>query len=477
MMPATMTAMAPLQMLQTLSQTDPKNKRIVDFVLAQGMTPQEVAAYVSGGGFGLTEQQRSDFGRKMSQKRNLQSFLDVLKNAAAVALPAYGAYKGVQLARSVLGKQPLQNMASSILKSGASAQASQPSTGANVQGIVSGIASIFGFRSKPLINAVSQLVQETGKTVQEVYEDLAKNHDLSTPEKAEQAAQVKIAEIQGEQTAPISGKTLTERHEKMKTIKPAAELKKSLAKDMKSSVIRRTNYNPNDKTLTVIFNNGHTYEYDDFPEDEYRKLTAGTVAAKTSGENQYGAWWVGKSPSAGASFNALVKAPGYNYRRVGDTAISKEEETELAAAGAPKAAAEKIVRPMERVEEAAGRGKEFAGKGRLPLTEQQRANRMRVLRKNAAQIRSMEPSARREALLESTEQMLHELEHYDKILSGKKVKLVDKENARFQKDQAKKFINTALLSLPAAVVKQLKDKVETMDATELLKLLRKFLKK
>lgn len=47
-----------------------------------------------------------------------------------------------------------------------------------------------------------------------------------------------------------------------------------------------------------------------------RFFSNGAVPAKTSGQNEHGRWWVGKNPSLGAAFSALIRQGGYQYERL-----------------------------------------------------------------------------------------------------------------------------------------------------------------
>lgn len=62
---------------------------------------------------------------------------------------------------------------------------------------------------------------------------------------------------------------------------------------------------------------GPVYEYSGVPDSMYNLFRQGAVPARTNGQNKWGKWWKGKSPSMGASVNVLLKQGGFNYRRVG----------------------------------------------------------------------------------------------------------------------------------------------------------------
>lgn len=85
--------------------------------------------------------------------------------------------------------------------------------------------------------------------------------------------------------------------------------------ELNSSNIYGFQYDPRDNKLRVRFNNGGVYEYDNVPSFVYKMFSRGAIPAKTTGQNQWGAWWVGKNPSLGASFHELIR-DHFPYARV-----------------------------------------------------------------------------------------------------------------------------------------------------------------
>ena len=83
-----------------------------------------------------------------------------------------------------------------------------------------------------------------------------------------------------------------------------------------SSNVYGFNYDPKSKELLVRFNSGSVYHYDDVPNHVFRIFQSGAFPAKTSGRNQYGQWWVGKTPSLGAAFAEYIRNKPYPYQRV-----------------------------------------------------------------------------------------------------------------------------------------------------------------
>lgn len=86
--------------------------------------------------------------------------------------------------------------------------------------------------------------------------------------------------------------------------------------DLQSSNIWGFNYDPRSGRLKVRFQRGPIYEYEGVPPYIFNIFQKGAVPAKTDGENQWGRWWIGKSPSLGASFFSLIKNGGYDYTRI-----------------------------------------------------------------------------------------------------------------------------------------------------------------
>ena len=84
---------------------------------------------------------------------------------------------------------------------------------------------------------------------------------------------------------------------------------------LQSSNIYGFQYNDKTGELMVRFNSGSTYKYDGVPPSIFKVFEKGMVPAKTDGSNEFGRWWVGKSPSAGASFYEMIR-DRFPYERV-----------------------------------------------------------------------------------------------------------------------------------------------------------------
>jgi hypothetical protein len=86
--------------------------------------------------------------------------------------------------------------------------------------------------------------------------------------------------------------------------------------DLNSSNIFGSSYNPQTGQMKVRFQGGAEYEYDGVPANIYRAFSKGNASAKTTGSNQYGAWFEGKNPSLGAAMNQYIKQGRFPYRRL-----------------------------------------------------------------------------------------------------------------------------------------------------------------
>ena len=89
-----------------------------------------------------------------------------------------------------------------------------------------------------------------------------------------------------------------------------------------SSQINGFAYDPETGKLQVQFHGkypqaaGSEYEYDDVPPWVFDLFQRGAIGPKTSGENRWHRWEKGKTPSHGAAMNALIKAGGFNDRKM-----------------------------------------------------------------------------------------------------------------------------------------------------------------
>lgn len=510
------------QLLKQISSQSPKNRKIINYLLSQGLTEDDIANYLSGQG--LSESEKSDVKRKMASQKRVGTFLDVLKTAVPVVAGGYATYRMMQSAAPAVqqalgamgGGQPgaprggivgailgnimggqggtqqqaplpqqqiitptqggslaktslglpdqdeddgMGSMAKSFLNATVKPALAKPGA---IKDMVKSVASVFGFKNKTLVNAIANLAEETGKDVKQLYNELSKEGDLSTPEKAIQVVKGKLAEI-------VQGYKMGGREFTAKTV---AETNKSLKKDLASSVIKRTEYNPERDELRVIFNNNHTYMYEDVPEDVYQNLTKGGTKAKTKGENEFGMWWVGKKPSLGATFNQLIKKGGYGYKRIEDYEPSEEEEEEYRAlAEAGKEAYKGFQSELTKTRSAASK----VAKPSKSLTAKQRKAREMVLEKQLADLRGKSRGEKDKGLIEAVENRLKTLGDLDKLSQSGRAKVLTQESIRFEKGRGDDIIKKMLILLPPKIAKQLKDKIGKVAEEEILSQIKKFL--
>lgn len=62
--------------------------------------------------------------------------------------------------------------------------------------------------------------------------------------------------------------------------------------------------------------NGPVYQYPNIPPVIAELLQSGAIPARTNGQNQWGKWWKGKVPSAGASVFTLLKSKNAPFKRL-----------------------------------------------------------------------------------------------------------------------------------------------------------------
>jgi dimeric dUTPase (all-alpha-NTP-PPase superfamily) len=98
-----------------------------------------------------------------------------------------------------------------------------------------------------------------------------------------------------------------------KVIKQNNELKDSVNLKVwrstpNSSNVKKISYNDESKEMVIKFTSGDLYTYYDVDFSEFTAIFQGAGITKTQGENKYGSWDIGKSPSVGAAvYNLLVK--------------------------------------------------------------------------------------------------------------------------------------------------------------------------
>ena len=105
---------------------------------------------------------------------------------------------------------------------------------------------------------------------------------------------------------------------------------------LKSSNVRYADYDPENKTLQVLFaptsgKSGEIYEYNDVPEEDVLGMMKGSGTAVTRGANSFRAWFGGKNPSIGRAFKDFIAKKDdkgdavYPYRKISEKYVKDED--------------------------------------------------------------------------------------------------------------------------------------------------------
>lgn len=87
--------------------------------------------------------------------------------------------------------------------------------------------------------------------------------------------------------------------------------------DPSSSNVDKIMYNDETEEMVIKFNDGSYYTYFGVDFNLFRNIFEGNGVCRTEGSNQWGEWWVGKSPSVGAAVYELLVEAGIPYRQGG----------------------------------------------------------------------------------------------------------------------------------------------------------------
>lgn len=86
-----------------------------------------------------------------------------------------------------------------------------------------------------------------------------------------------------------------------------------------SSTVSALKYDPQHKKLFIKFHSEDEepiYQYDNVPPQIFELLKHGNAIAKTTGQNQWGKWWKGKTNTIGGALNSWIKKAGFPYTRI-----------------------------------------------------------------------------------------------------------------------------------------------------------------
>jgi len=97
-----------------------------------------------------------------------------------------------------------------------------------------------------------------------------------------------------------------------------AENFKKWRNNPKSSNVAKIMYNDETLELVLQFNDKSIYTYSGVSFDLFRDIMDGNGVCRTEGENRWGEWWVGKSPSVGAAVYERLVLKGIRYIKGGN---------------------------------------------------------------------------------------------------------------------------------------------------------------
>lgn len=100
-------------------------------------------------------------------------------------------------------------------------------------------------------------------------------------------------------------------------IKEINELFKKWRSTPTSSNVKKMMYNDETLILVIQFNDRSIYTYFNVSFNDFINISGGNAVCKTSGENKWGKWYVGKTPSTGAAVFKYLKERGVSYIRGG----------------------------------------------------------------------------------------------------------------------------------------------------------------
>jgi hypothetical protein len=86
---------------------------------------------------------------------------------------------------------------------------------------------------------------------------------------------------------------------------------------VRSSNVEVVSYNDELKEMVIRFNNGETYTYYNVDMSLFDDIVDGKGKAITEGQNKYGRWNIGKSPSVGAAVYQKLVLAGKQYKKGG----------------------------------------------------------------------------------------------------------------------------------------------------------------
>lgn len=108
----------------------------------------------------------------------------------------------------------------------------------------------------------------------------------------------------------LFGEALTE-----ETVEEA--FRKWRADNIQSSNVKKIMYNDETREMFIQFQDRSIYTYFEVPFQLFLDVSGGKATCITTGENKYGSWFVGKTPSVGAAVHKLLVKRGVKYKKGG----------------------------------------------------------------------------------------------------------------------------------------------------------------
>ena len=84
-----------------------------------------------------------------------------------------------------------------------------------------------------------------------------------------------------------------------------------------SANVRRIVYNDETKEMVIQFQDKSIYTYFEVPFKTFLNVSGGEATCITDGENAFGSWYVGKSPSVGAAVWKYLRDSNIKYKKGG----------------------------------------------------------------------------------------------------------------------------------------------------------------
>jgi hypothetical protein len=88
------------------------------------------------------------------------------------------------------------------------------------------------------------------------------------------------------------------------------------SKNIKSSNVKSYRYNTENFELEITFNDGSKYRYFEIDYDTFENISYGDATCITTGENEFGSWYEGKSPSIGAAIWEFLINDDVQYEQI-----------------------------------------------------------------------------------------------------------------------------------------------------------------